>query len=101
MPALNSWGPILIGDDVLIGANAVVITNVPSNSIAVGVPAPCASSQAFDPGHTSGLAWCGDGRTAHVEHPKLYWQISQPYLEACPNDQSAQVVKKRWQEQII
>ena len=32
-------GPILIGDDVLIGANAVVITNVPSNSIAVGVPA--------------------------------------------------------------
>jgi serine O-acetyltransferase len=32
-------GPILIGDDVLIGANAVVLTNVPSNSIAIGVPA--------------------------------------------------------------
>lgn len=32
-------GPIKIGDDVLIGANAVVITDVPSNSIAVGVPA--------------------------------------------------------------
>lgn len=32
-------GPIVIGDDVAIGANAVVITDVPSNSIAIGVPA--------------------------------------------------------------
>jgi serine O-acetyltransferase len=32
-------GPIKIGDDVLIGANAVVITDIPSNCIAVGVPA--------------------------------------------------------------
>jgi serine O-acetyltransferase len=32
-------GPITIGDDVAIGANAVVITDVPSNHIAVGVPA--------------------------------------------------------------
>lgn len=32
-------GPIHIGDDVAIGANAVVITDVPSGSIAVGVPA--------------------------------------------------------------
>ncbi|MCB1112915.1 MAG: serine acetyltransferase [Chlamydiales bacterium] len=32
-------GPITIGDDVVIGANAVVIENVPSNSLAVGVPA--------------------------------------------------------------
>ena len=32
-------GPIRIGNDVAIGANAVVITDVPSNSIAVGVPA--------------------------------------------------------------
>jgi len=32
-------GPIHIGDDVAIGANAVVIKDVPSNSIAVGVPA--------------------------------------------------------------
>jgi serine O-acetyltransferase len=32
-------GPIRIGDDVAIGANAVVITDIPSNSIAVGVPA--------------------------------------------------------------
>lgn len=32
-------GPITIGDNVMIGANAVVLTDVPSNSIAVGVPA--------------------------------------------------------------
>ncbi len=32
-------GKIRIGDDVIIGANAVVITDVPSNSIAVGIPA--------------------------------------------------------------
>lgn len=32
-------GPITIGDDVAIGANAVVITDVPANALAVGVPA--------------------------------------------------------------
>jgi serine O-acetyltransferase len=32
-------GPITIGDDVVIGANAVVVTDVPSNSVALGVPA--------------------------------------------------------------
>jgi serine O-acetyltransferase len=32
-------GKITIGDNVLIGANAVVIRDVPANSIAVGVPA--------------------------------------------------------------
>jgi serine O-acetyltransferase len=32
-------GPIKIGNDVVIGANAVVIEDVPANSIAVGVPA--------------------------------------------------------------
>jgi serine O-acetyltransferase len=32
-------GPIRIGDNVLIGANAVVLSDVPENSIAVGVPA--------------------------------------------------------------
>jgi serine O-acetyltransferase len=32
-------GPIHIGDDVAIGANAVVIKDVPANSIAVGIPA--------------------------------------------------------------
>jgi serine O-acetyltransferase len=32
-------GAIHIGDDVAIGANAVVIQDIPSNCIAVGVPA--------------------------------------------------------------
>ncbi len=32
-------GPIVIGDDVAIGANAVVLCDVPANHIAVGVPA--------------------------------------------------------------
>jgi serine O-acetyltransferase len=32
-------GTITIGDDVAIGANAVVLRDVPANSIAVGVPA--------------------------------------------------------------
>ena len=32
-------GAIRIGDDVAIGANAVVLKDVPSNSIAVGIPA--------------------------------------------------------------
>src|ERR1700722_5450964 len=32
-------GPIRIGDNVLIGANAVVLCDVPDNSLAVGVPA--------------------------------------------------------------
>ena len=32
-------GRITIGDNVLIGANAVVVRDVPSDSIAVGVPA--------------------------------------------------------------
>jgi serine O-acetyltransferase len=32
-------GPIKIGNDVVILANAVVIEDVPSNSLAVGVPA--------------------------------------------------------------
>jgi serine O-acetyltransferase len=35
----NLLGPIHIGDNVLIGANAVVLCDVPDNSIAVGVPA--------------------------------------------------------------
>jgi serine O-acetyltransferase len=32
-------GPIRIGDNVLIGANAVVLLDVPDNSVAAGVPA--------------------------------------------------------------
>ena len=31
-------GPIIIGDDCRIGANAVVVTSVPANSVVVGIP---------------------------------------------------------------
>jgi serine O-acetyltransferase len=42
-------GPIRIGNNVLIGANAVVICDVPDNSIAVGVPAVVKSRRALAP----------------------------------------------------
>ena len=32
-------GPITVGDDTTIGANAVVLQDVPPNSIAIGIPA--------------------------------------------------------------
>jgi serine O-acetyltransferase len=32
-------GPITIGDDAIIGANAVVLCDVPAKSVAVGIPA--------------------------------------------------------------
>jgi serine O-acetyltransferase len=41
-------GPITIGDDVAIGANAVVISDVPPNSVAVGVPARILPRRARD-----------------------------------------------------
>jgi serine O-acetyltransferase len=31
-------GPVTIGDNVRIGANSVVVNNIPSNSVVVGVP---------------------------------------------------------------
>lgn len=39
-------GRIVIGDDVLIGANAVVLIDVPAHSVAVGVPAVVRSKRA-------------------------------------------------------
>ena len=32
-------GPITIGDNVVIGANSVVVKDIPSGSLVVGVPA--------------------------------------------------------------
>jgi serine O-acetyltransferase len=34
-------GAVTVGDDCVIGANAVVVTDVPPNHVAVGVPAVC------------------------------------------------------------
>jgi serine O-acetyltransferase len=33
------FGPVKVGDDVRIGANAVVLRDLPAGSVAVGVPA--------------------------------------------------------------
>ena len=35
----NFLGDITIGENVKVGANAVVLTDVPDNAIAVGIPA--------------------------------------------------------------
>lgn len=42
-------GPITVGDDSAIGANAVVLTDVPPSSIAVGVPAVIRARKARAP----------------------------------------------------
>lgn len=42
-------GSVLIGENVLIGANAVVISDVPDNTTAVGIPA-----MALTPDYNSG-----------------------------------------------
>jgi serine O-acetyltransferase len=57
-------GPISIGDDVLIGANAVVLQDVPSNSIAVGVPARV-RDRFLHVRHDNGENWVGNGDAAN------------------------------------
>jgi serine O-acetyltransferase len=52
-------GAIQIGDDVLIGANAVVLTDVPSNCIAVGVPARVLPRKTPVPAASEELAYAG------------------------------------------
>ncbi|MCH8838559.1 MAG: serine acetyltransferase [Candidatus Marinimicrobia bacterium] len=42
-----AFGPIVIGDNVKVGANAVVNKNIPSNSTAVGVPARAISRKSW------------------------------------------------------
>jgi serine O-acetyltransferase len=45
-------GPVTIGDDCAIGANAVVVTDIPANSVAIGIPAqfrPKDGSYPWDP----------------------------------------------------
>lgn len=35
----NMLGPIVIGNEAVIGANAVVVTDIPDHCVAVGIPA--------------------------------------------------------------
>ncbi|MGA2848362.1 MAG: serine O-acetyltransferase [Terracidiphilus sp.] len=62
-------GPIRIGDDVSIGANAVVLTDVPSNSIAVGVPARVLARKAPAPTVNDDLVntEAAEGQGLHAE----------------------------------
>ncbi|GAB4307285.1 MAG: serine O-acetyltransferase [Pseudothermotoga sp.] len=41
-------GPISVGDRATIGANAVVLHNVPENSLAVGIPAKILRKEVFN-----------------------------------------------------
>lgn len=41
-------GPIVIGDDAIIGANAVVLQDVPAGHVAVGIPARILRRTSFD-----------------------------------------------------
>ena len=49
-------GSITIGNDVVIGANAVVTKDIPSGCVAVGVPAKIISNK----GKEQTLLWCSD-----------------------------------------
>jgi serine O-acetyltransferase len=51
-------GPIRIGNDVIIGANAVVLTDVPPNSLAVGVPARVLPRKTQSPVATRDVVTC-------------------------------------------
>ena len=42
-PGAKVFGPIVVGDDVAIGANAVVTQSLPDRAVAVGVPAQIVS----------------------------------------------------------
>lgn len=41
-------GPVILGDGAVVGANAVVLRNVPAGHVAVGVPARIISSGVMD-----------------------------------------------------
>jgi serine O-acetyltransferase len=62
-------GPIRIGEDVLIGANAVVLIDVPPNSVAVGVPARVLPRKAMSPAATEGAA-TAEAEEAHELYAK-------------------------------
>lgn len=45
-------GPVTVGDDARVGANAVVLRDVPDSSVAVGVPARLLDPRHAEPGRT-------------------------------------------------
>ena len=67
-------GAIRVGDDVAIGANAVVLRDVPANSIAVGVPARIAPRK-------SRLSPTAQTDTADEEDPAVLHSFRESLLE--------------------
>jgi serine O-acetyltransferase len=51
-PGVKILGPVTIGDRAIIRANSLVLTDVPADNIAIGVPAKC-SRPAVEPRETS------------------------------------------------
>ena len=49
-------GDVTIGDDVVIGANAVVTKNIPSGTVVGGIPAKIISME----GKKQSALWCSD-----------------------------------------
>ena len=66
-------GPITIGDDVAIGANAVVIKDVPANSIAVGIPARIIPRETEVP-----------SAPEPEEPPEMHTEITRPFRTSLP-----------------
>lgn len=53
-------GPVGIGDDAVIGANAVVLDDVPAGALAVGIPARIIRRDAPEPPREAGASTAGD-----------------------------------------
>ena len=64
-PGAKVFGPIVVGDDVAIGANSVVNRDVPPRAVAVGVPFRVVSLEgSFD------LVVTGDEGSARASEPQ-------------------------------
>jgi serine O-acetyltransferase len=78
-PGAAILGPVTVGDDVLIGANAVVINSVPPRAVVVGNPASVISMQGSfnlisypsmggDPERVASLAEANPGKTLDIDN---------------------------------
>lgn len=71
-------GALYIGSDARIGANAVVVKDVPNGATAVGIPAVVRLQPNFTEAHTA--ASCVDDGHAHVHLDDLDAEIREPAM---------------------